>query len=96
MGKPIGFYVSGHALIDELENQYGSTFEKLQRIEKLILLQGLVNSMVNVEKKMIGYSPAASAEYSMQPVVERINKELPSHYLLEISDAVVNQLKYQR
>lgn len=96
MGKPIGFYVSGHALIDELENQYGSTFEKLQRIEKLILLQGLVNSMVNVEKKMIGYSPAAAAEYSMQPVVQRINKELPSYYLLDISNAIVNQLKYQR
>lgn len=96
MNKPLGYYTDGHPLLNELQEEYGSTFEKLERINKLFLLQGIIDSMVNIETKLIGANPARLASTSIQPTINQINRELPSKYLLGLADALVNQLKYQR
>lgn len=60
--------------LDELQQQYGSTFEKLNRIEKLLLLHGVVQNLLNAEIFIQGSTIAAEAVETVSAVAQSINK----------------------
>ena len=65
MSKPIGYFTSAMpgdgSYLDELQQQYGSTFEQLSKIEKLLLLHGVVQNILSAEINVQGSTVAASA-----------------------------------
>ncbi|MHC5819282.1 MAG: hypothetical protein ACYT04_26230 [Nostoc sp.] len=100
MTKPIGYYSSvmpgDGSLLDELQEEFGSTFEELNRLEKLLLLHLLTTNLLQTEIKMVGSYPASQAQTRMTPVMSDVNKKLLMGEHLGLVDAIVNQLKYQR
>ncbi|MBD2534158.1 hypothetical protein H6G97_33360 [Nostoc flagelliforme FACHB-838] len=100
MAKPIGYYCSfttgDGSLLDELQEEFGSTFKELNRLEKLFLLHSLTNNLLQTEIKMVGSYPASQAQQRMTPVMKDINENLLIGEHLGLIEAIVNQLKYQR
>lgn len=100
MTKPIGYYCSvtpgDGSFLDELQEEFGSTFEELNRLEKLFLLHSLTNGLLQTEIKMVGSYPASQAQQRMTPVIKNVSKNLLIREHLGLIDAIVNQLKYQR
>lgn len=100
MTKPIGYYCSvtpgDGSFLDQLQEEFGSTFEELNRLEKLFLLHSLTSNLLQTEIKMVGSYPASQAQQRMTPVMKDINEKLLIGEHLGLADAIVNQLKYQR
>jgi hypothetical protein len=100
MTKPIGYYCSvtpgDGSFLDELQEELGSTFEELNRIEKLLLLHTLTTNLLQTEIILVGSYPSDQAQMKMTPVMRDINKNLLIGEHLGLIDAIVNQLKYQR
>ncbi|WP_225225972.1 hypothetical protein [Komarekiella delphini-convector] len=100
MNKPIGFYTSAMpgdgSYLDELQQRYGSTFEQLSKIEKLLLLHGIVQNLLNAEINIQGSSVAAAAVSTVSLIAQSINKRVTLGEHLGLASALINQLKYQR
>ena len=100
MSKPIGFYTSAMpgdgSYLDSLQQRYGSTFSELSKIEKLLLLHGVVQSLLNAEINIQGSTVAASAVSTVSTIAQSINKRVTLDEHLGLAEALINQLKYQR
>jgi len=100
MSKPIGFYTSAMpgdgSYLDSLQQQYGSTFEQLSKIEKLLLLHGVVQNLLSAEINIQGSTVAASAVSTVSTIAQSINKRVTLDEHLGLASALINQLKYQR
>ncbi|MBC1222323.1 hypothetical protein GNF10_36510 [Nostoc sp. UCD121] len=100
MAKPIGYYCSvtpgDGSFLDELQEELGSTFEELNRLEKLFLLHTLTTNLLQTEVNMVGSCPASQAQMRMTPVMKDINENLLIREHLGLIDAIVNQLKSQK
>ena len=100
MTKPIGYYCSvtpgDGSFLDKLQKELGSTFEELNRLEKLFLLHSLTSNLLQTEIKMVGSYPAYQAQQRINPVMKDIKENLLIGEHLGLIDAIVNQLKYQR
>ncbi|OYE02789.1 hypothetical protein [Nostoc sp. 'Peltigera membranacea cyanobiont' 232] len=100
MTKPIGYYCpvtpGDGSFLDELQEEFGSTFEELNRLEKILLLHSLTSNLLQTEIKMVGSYPASQAQQRTTPVIKSVRKNLLIREHLGLIDAIVNQLKYQR
>ncbi|WP_375493783.1 hypothetical protein [uncultured Nostoc sp.] len=100
MSKPIGYFTSAMpgdgSYLDELQQQYGSTFEQLSKIEKLLLLHGVVQNLLSAEINLQGSSVAAAAVSTVSLIAQSINKRVTLGEHLGLAEALINQLKYQR
>ncbi|BBD63537.1 hypothetical protein NIES2109_64120 (plasmid) [Nostoc sp. HK-01] len=82
--------------LDELQQQYGSTFEQLGKVEKLLLLHGVVQNLLSAEINVQGGSAAVNALSTVSPIVQGIHKQVQIGEHLGLAEALINQLKYQR
>ncbi|MBW4428997.1 MAG: hypothetical protein KME50_32440 [Nostoc desertorum CM1-VF14] len=100
MSKPIGYFTSAMpgdgSYLDELQQRYGSTFEQLSKIEKLLLLHGVVQNLLSAEINLQGSSVAAAAVSTVSLIAQSINKRVTLGEHLGLASALINQLKYQR
>jgi hypothetical protein len=100
MSKPIGYFTSAMpgdgSYLDELQQRYGSTFSELSKIEKLLLLHGVVQNLLSAEINVQGSSVAASAVSTVSTIAQSINKRVTLGEHLGLAEALINQLKYQR
>ncbi|MBE9209772.1 hypothetical protein IQ244_25410 [Nostoc sp. LEGE 06077] len=98
--KPIGYFTStmpgDNSYLDELQQQYGSTFEQLGKVEKLLLLHGVVQNLLSAEINVQGGSAAVEALSTVSPIVQGIHKRVKIGEHLGLAEALINQLKYQR
>jgi hypothetical protein len=90
MNKPIGYFTStmpgDGSYLDELQQQYGSTFEHLNKVEKLLLLQNIAQTLL----------ASAQALSTVLPIIQGLYKRVTLADLLGLAEALVNQLKYQQ
>ncbi len=100
MSKPIGYYCAvtpgDGTFLDHLQNQYGSTFEKLTKLQKLYILTSLVGSLTNTQIEKIGSDSSTEEINAITNLIAQINQYLPINEHLSLADAVINQLKSQR
>jgi hypothetical protein len=100
MNKPIGYFTStmpgDGSYLDELQQQYGSTFEQLNKVEKLLLLQNIAQTLLGAEINVIGSTVSASALSTVSPIIQGLYKQVTLADLLGLAEALVNQLKYQQ
>ncbi len=100
MTKPIGYYCSvtpgDESFLDYLQNQYGSTFEKLTKLQKLQILVSLIGNLTQTEIKMIGSYPATQEMNAIAPTLAEIREHLKLGEHLGLAEAIINQLKHQR
>ncbi len=100
MTKPIGYYCAvtpgDGTFLDHLQNQYGSTFEKLTKLQKLYILSALVGNLTQTEIKMMGSDLATEEINTLAPVIGQIKQRLKLGEHLSLVDAIVNQLKVYR
>lgn len=100
MTKPIGYYCSvtpgDGTFLDHLQNQYGSTFEKLTRLQKLLILKLLCVNMIQEQSSLLGTSLAQEEAQLIVNSLAQINQFLPRYEHLSLADAIINQLKYQK
>lgn len=94
MAKPIGYYTNytpgDGGLLGEMEEAWGSSFEKLKDSERFWLI-----ALVAYEKcagKGFGEDEGISEE--VEEAANRIPKELPDCDVLGLLEALVHQLRY--
>jgi len=99
MTKPLGYYCAvtpgDCSFLDELQNEYGSTFESLNRLEKLYILSAIISNLTATQTSLEGRIVAQKALATVTPIIEQINQRLLIGEHLGLADAIVNQLKYQ-
>ena len=65
MSKPIGYFTStmpgDGSYLDDLQSLYGSTFEKLGRTEKLLILESVVKNLIQAETAAHGVKSTSQA-----------------------------------
>jgi hypothetical protein len=97
MTKPIGYYCSvingDESFLDHLQNEYGSTFEKLTRVQKLCILKLLCINLIQAEASLIGFSLADRESWQVIDLLAEINQTLPKTEYLSLAEAIINQLK---
>ncbi|MCC2695225.1 hypothetical protein [Nodularia sp. LEGE 04288] len=97
MTKPLGYYCAvtpgDESFLDELQNEYGSTLEKLTTLQKLHILNALILNCINAQTQLIGTIPADEELAAMSNTVEAIRQRLPIGEHLGLADAIINQLK---
>ncbi|WP_242054079.1 hypothetical protein [Nostoc parmelioides] len=100
MSKPLGYFTStmpgDGSYLDSLQQQYGSTFEQLNKVEKLLLLQNIAQTLLGAEINVIGSAVSAEAVSTVSPIVQGLYKRVTLADLLGLAEALVNQLKYQQ
>jgi hypothetical protein len=100
MNKPLGYFTStmpgDGSYLDELQQQYGSTFEHLNKVEKLLLLQNIAQTLLGAEINVIGNAVSASALSTVSPIIQGLYKRVTLADLLGLAEALVHQLKYQQ
>jgi hypothetical protein len=100
MTKPIGYYCSvtpgDGTFLDHLQNQYGSTFEKLTKLQKLYILTSLVGSLTNTQIEKISSDSSTEQINAITNLIAQIKQHLPMSEHLSLADAIINQLKAQR
>ncbi|WP_392476925.1 hypothetical protein [Nostoc sp. C110] len=100
MTKPIGYYCAvtpgDGTFLDHLQNQYGSTFEKLTKLQKLYILTSLVGNLTNAEIEKAGSYSSTEDINAITNLIAQIRQHLPMGEHLSLADAVINQLKYQK
>lgn len=97
MTKPLGYYCAvthgDGSWLDELQTEYGSTFEKLTRVQKLCILKLLCINLINSEASLIGSSLADRESWKIIDLLADINQNLPIGEHLSLAEAIINQLK---
>lgn len=100
MTKPVGYYCSvtpgDGSLLDELQEEFGSTFEGLTKLQKLQILNTLINNLTDAHIKTISSRAATEEANAVTPVINQIKQNLSIGEHLSWADAIVNQLKCQR
>lgn len=100
MTKPIGYYCAvtpgDGTFLDHLQNQYGSTFDKLTKLQKLIILKLLCVNLIQEQSSLLGMTVAEEEAQLIVKSLSEINQFLPRHEHLSLADAIINQLKSQR
>ncbi|MBW4558743.1 MAG: hypothetical protein KME59_23000 [Trichormus sp. ATA11-4-KO1] len=99
MNKPLEYYTSvtpgDGSLLDKLQNEYGSTFEKLSRLEKLYIVGLLITNLVMNEADAITADREAANQAKVHAAITATKfRNLPIKEHLGLVDAIVNQLKY--
>ena len=84
---------SNGSFLDYLQNEYGSTFEKLTRVQKLCILKLLCINLINSEASLVGFSLADRESYQVIDLLADINQSLPKDEYLSLAEAIINQLK---
>ncbi|MBW4635402.1 MAG: hypothetical protein KME30_26965 [Iphinoe sp. HA4291-MV1] len=79
--------------IDELQQQYGSTFATMPRTLKAALLVKLAENLLSTEIKMAGYAVAEHEMNALQPIADNIYRRVTIGEQLGLAEAIVNQLK---
>jgi hypothetical protein len=99
MTKPLGYYAnvtSGDcSFLDELQERYGSTFSRLNRLEKLYILSAIISNLTTTQTRLEGRFIASQALATVIPIIEGINKRLLIGEHLGLAEAIINQLKHQ-
>jgi hypothetical protein len=100
MTKPIGYYCAvtpgDGTFLDYLQNQYGSTFEKLTKLQKLYILTSLVGNLTNTQIETIGSDSSTEEINAITNLIAQIRQHLTIGEHLSLADAIINQLKAQR
>lgn len=100
MTKPLGYYCSvtpgDESFLDHLQNQYGSTFEKLTKLQKLSILCTLIQNLATAEIHFLGTWQGTEEINAISNLIQEINQNLTIGEHLSLADAIVNQLKHQR
>lgn len=99
MSKPIGYFTStmpgDGSYLDELQQQYGSTFEKLGRTEKLLILESVVKNLLQAETAAHGIKATTSSMALASSIIPNIRESVEIGEHLGLAEALINQLKYQ-
>lgn len=99
MSKPIGYFTSAMpgdgSYLDELQQQYGSTFEKLGRTEKILILESVVQNLLQAEIAGHGLASKTSSMALASSITPRIRESVKLDEHLGLAEALINQLKYQ-
>ncbi|MBG1268702.1 hypothetical protein [Nostoc sp. WHI] len=99
MSKPIGFFTStmpgDGSYLDDLQSVYGSTFEKLGRTEKLLILESVVKNLIVAETAIHGLKSSAEAIAHASSITPGIRESVGINEHLGLAEALINQLKYQ-
>ncbi|MHC5673106.1 hypothetical protein [Nostoc sp.] len=85
--------VTNGSFLDYLQNEYGSTFEKLSRVQQLCILKLLCINLINSEASLIGFSLADRESWEIIDLLADINQNLPIGEYLSLAEAIINQLK---
>ncbi|MHC5722630.1 MAG: hypothetical protein ACYTXY_00415 [Nostoc sp.] len=100
MSKPIGFFTSAMpgdgSYLDYLQSIYGSTFEKLSKTEKLLILESVVKNLIVAETGMHGLNYRAAAVAQASSITPGIRESVSLSEQIGLAEALINQLKYQR
>jgi hypothetical protein len=100
MTKPIGYYCSvtpgDGSFLDELQKEFGSTFEKLTLLQKAYILSSLINNYANAQISVVGTWQAKDEINEIANVVDEIKKRLVIGEHLGLADFIINQLKKAR
>jgi hypothetical protein len=81
------------SFLDYLQNEYGSTFQKLTRVQKQSILKLLCINLINSEASLIGYSLADRESWKIIDLLADINQNLAACEYLSLAEAIINQLK---
>ncbi|MBG1270816.1 hypothetical protein [Nostoc sp. WHI] len=99
MSKPLGFFTStmpgDGSYLDEMQSVYGSTFEKLGRTEKLLVLESVVKNLIVAETAAHGINSTAQAMAHASSITPGIRESVGIDEHLGLAEALINQLKYQ-
>lgn len=100
MTKPIGFYTSvmpdDGSYLDELQEQYGSTFADMPRTLKAALLMKVAENLLATEVQMSGTLVSNGELADLLPISAEIYRRLTIREQLGLAEAIVNQLKQRR
>lgn len=100
MSKPIGFFTStmpgDGSYLDDLQSLYGSTFEKLGRTEKLLILESVVKNLLQAETAAHGLKSTVSSMALASSITPGIRESVKLNEQIGLAEALINQLKYQR
>ena len=90
MSNPIGYYTSvmpgDGSVLAYLQDKYGSYFEGISRAEKLVLVQGVTNSLMDVFPRVEEDGDDA------EEITELIKLHVTSRYLPGLLEALANQI----
>lgn len=97
MTKPLGYYCAvtpgDESFLDHLQNQYGSRFEKLTKVQKLCILKLLCLNLLQAEVSISGSFAADLEQNEIIDLLALINQNLPIGEHLSLAEAIINQLK---
>lgn len=100
MSKPIGYFTStmpgDGSYLDELQSLYGSTFERLGRTEKLLILESVVKNLLEAEAAAHGVKSTREAMTLASSITPGIRESVKLTEQIGLAEALINQLKYQR
>ena len=100
--KPIGFYTSvmpqDGSYLNSLQEEYGSTFEKMPRTLKAALLLEIAENLYVVEEKMAGcFTATWGTDLAKQEAIaEEIYRRVTINEQMGLAEAIINQLKQPR
>jgi hypothetical protein len=100
MTKPIGYYTSvmpgDGSYLDELQEEYGSTFERMPRTLKAHLLVEIAKSLLTAEVSITGTIQADIELQSKEEIAQNIYRSVPIKEQIGWAEAIINQLKAPR
>lgn len=92
MSKPIGYFtnytINDGSLLESLQEEYGSTFERMTRREKLYLISAIASQMCD-------QSPGRCRE-EIYTVGHQVNSSLPVGDREGLIEALINQVRWGR
>lgn len=92
MSKPIGHFTSytinDGSLLESLQQEYGSTFERMTKREKLFLISA-------VAAQLCDQAPGRCRD-EIYVVGHQINSSLPMHDKEGLLEALINQVRWGR
>lgn len=90
MAKPIGYFTSytlnDGSLLESLQEEYGSTFEKITEREKLFLISAIAIQLCD-------QAPGRCRD-EIYVVGHQINSSLPTYDRRGLIEALINQVRY--
>lgn len=91
MSKPVGYYVNTSTLIDDMQEDWGGQFQKLNNSERLWMIFTLSGQLCADDSEH--YNPNEISKLC-ELAMERAENELSLHDKLGLIEALVNQIKY--
>ncbi len=89
MTKPVGYYISyslgDGSLLEQLEEEYGSTFQKISKREKLLLIQSLATEL--------GDSLHELPRDEIYQLQEKLNTQLSQSDRAALIQALISQIR---